>query len=519
MGVLYARHAWTAYSNKNWTEFKNLTEKGSEFDSENPDLLSFRGFLCQEERNYNGAALFYDKAYHQKKDTGYFSRMDLLASLAAIHYRLGDYQAQIDLYRKVGGLNRDDPDFLFYTVLCFDKTGNESEAVMLAEEGLYRFKDQRFLILLSSWQEDTRYPSMLNDFLDRQGLQYPDLLARVVLRNTRDEDPLSYQYISRIRDLNSWYLSRYRLNAAEAPGPVPAVKSGRIWLSEVITSVWESSGPGSLLNRMEGDTLRLDCSGDGVADWEIRKMGNGFLWEKDENQDGSIDFQISWSSEFIPESIQYNENNYSVYCDYYEYPHVQSIRITGPDRSDREYLYLPGSYELSINGEAQLSWVDAVCLSYSTLPSWMRGGEADYLKFCYSLKDLVTVKNSMLFREYTVVNGTISRFREDSNFDGHFDRMVLLKNWFPFEGYRDLDLDGCYDIREIYSMGRLISLKIQGDHSFIEEYFDLWNSKRYQLWNFDKTSFYDAVLVQNSDLSWDEKGLDPFTFMLSDIKK
>ena len=71
-----------------------------------------------------------------------------------------------------------------------------------------------------------------------------------------------------------------------------------------------------------------------------------------------------------------------------------------------------------------------------------------------------------------------------------------------------MNLDGIFDLKEIYSNGRLSGMEIQGDRSRIEEYYDLWNSKRYQLWNFDQTSFFDAILIQNADLTWVELSLD-----------
>ena len=254
--------------------------------------------------------------------------------------------------------------------------------------------------------------------------------------------------------------------------------------------------------------MYIDQSGDGIEDWIIRNAGNSLIWIRDENQDGLADFRINWESGQELSSVEYFHRDYTLSCFYYDYPHVDHIEIGGEGRNVREYLYLPGSYDLPVLAASDFSWQSCFDITEGNTPFWMRLSESDYLKYCYSLKDSVTDSASGLFREYTIINGAIKRFREDSNFDGYFDRMVLLEDWAPVEGYRDLNLDGIFDLKEIYSNGRLSGMEIQGDHSRIEEYYDLWNSKRYQLWNFDQTSFFDAILIQNADLTWVELSQD-----------
>ncbi len=517
MAQLYARYAWSAFSEANWEEFRDLTAKGLEFDPYNPDLMSFQGLLFTKEKKYQDASESYEKAYQQKTETSYIGRMEILASLSEIYYRLGQYQALTDLYSSVNRMYKDHPDFLFYTVQAFYREGRMDKAIALAEEGVYRYQDQRFLILLCGWLENSGYPAILSEFIERQGLLYPELFARTILNSAFTDERLYYLYVSSIRDLNSWFFSSIKLNLNSETHLLPGVDPKRVWPVTVIKALWDEQLPSSLLRSLDTDqTLLVDTTGDGIPNWELASTKDGFLWLKDDDQDGQTDFRIFWNSDLTLKSIENYNPDYRVLCHYYDYPHVESVNISGPGRTVRSYLFLPTTYDLPVNRKGMISWTDMIELESRDLPPWLFAGEADHLKACYSLKDRVVSSQGSLFRDYTVINGTISRFREDSNFDGHFDRTVMLKDWMPVEGYRDLDLDGHYDLKENYLNGRLVSLEVQGDKSRIEEYYDLWNSKRYQLWDFDRTSFYDAVLIEDANLTWTEKKLNTDIFMQSD---
>ena len=183
MARLYARYAWNAYKDEDWHEFANLVEKGVEFDRENPDLLCFEGMILLRERDYRGVSEKYNAAFKQSDRTEYLKCDDILSVLSRMFYRLGEYRKQTDLFYAACDDNRDDPDFLFYSVLSFFALQEKETAIALAEEGVYRFQDQRFLILLCAWMENSGYPVILNESLNRQGMLYPDLMARMILQS------------------------------------------------------------------------------------------------------------------------------------------------------------------------------------------------------------------------------------------------------------------------------------------------------------------------------------------------
>ncbi len=517
MADLYARYAWSAYSEGNWDEFRDLTATGVEFDALNPDLLSFQGIIYRNDSRFYDASVSFEKSYQQEGDTNYLGKMEILAILGEIYFRLGEDRALIDLYTSVDRMYTDNPDLLFYTVQSYFREGLRERANALAEEGVYRFQDQRFLILLSSWQPNSGYPAILAEFIERQGLLFPDLLARTIIDSRSENKKLMYLYIGAARDLNSWYFSTRYLNIRTESHLLPEVDPRRVWPVEVIKAVWEENNPSSLLRGLDLKVpVRVDTSEDGFPNWELISTGEDYIWLNDENQDGATDFRILWNPDLSLKSIENFNRDYRILCNYNEYPSVESVNISGPGRTVRTYLFLPSTYSLPMREGTGISWEELIDLDVEDLPLWLFAGEAYHLKACYSLKDRVQSGNDSLFRDYTVIDGKISRFREDSNFDGHFDRTVLLEDWMPVKGYRDLDLDGTFDLEEVYQNGRLTSLKVQGDRSRIEEYYDLWNSKRYQLWDFDRTSFYDAALIQESDLSWTETKLNDNVFMQLD---
>jgi len=504
MGRLYARYAWKTFREEKWNEFADLTEKGFEFDRLNADLLSFKGILADRENDYAASRQWFIQASLSGTAPEYVSGTEILRRLSELNYRMGYYPDQLSLFQSSSDSDRDHPDILYYTVLSLYQAGEADEAFRYAEEGVYRYQDQRFLILLSGWSGDSRYIGMLREFLDRQGLLYPDLLARSVLQAAYFKDSLALMYVSFQHDLNSWYFRRYILDSPD-DALMPAMPSGeRVWSADVVRAWWGHSAPP--VSRLDSagvpPGILLDRSGDGVPEVEIHRTAGGFRWQVDEDQNGFCNIELFWEPAMELKSIRFCDSGGEVICYYDESPRISRIEVIGKDRNEREYFYLSGSF--SLPSEGPLRWEDALDLSDADRLRWYVGQEAEYLKNCYSLKDSVTLPQNRLFREYTVVDGVIRRFREDSNFDGQYDRMVLLRDWLPYEGFRDLNYNGQYELREIYREGRLSGFEVRGDRVRIEEYIDLWNRKKFQLWDFDRTSFFDAVLIKTDERAVEE---------------
>lgn len=500
---LYARYAWDAYGSSRWQEFSDLVEKGLEYDGLNPDLLSFKGLEARSAGHYEEARQWFSKAFYSGYQAQHIKNRDILAWLFEMHFRLGKDSELESLYYTINEITRDSQEILFYTVMSLHRLGRTERAIKLAEEGVYRYQDQRFLILLSLWTDDKSYPGILSEYIERQGLLYPDLLARAVLsEENKNPSVLASLYLEQKNDLNSWYIRKTVLNLPVDDTDIPDfTDSRRIWPLKTLQSyVREHPDMGLLMSELS--YMSLDSSGDGIVDFSILKKRNEMIWELDFNQDGIADTRMVWDESSVLQSVTYIQDDLKRSFHYYEYPYIERVDISGGRRNFREYHYLPGSFTFSMaEGDDDLH-VQLLMAPAGNSPIFTY--ESDILKNCFSLIDSVTEDEMKPFREYTVVDGMIRRFREDSNFDGQFDRTVLLENWLPYEGYRDIDSDGEFDLKEKYINGRFAGFEYEGGESRLEEYQDLWSRRRYQLWDFSKNGFYDALLEQKGDGSWDE---------------
>ncbi len=511
---LYARYAAEAYENARWEDFKSLEEKGLEYDPANPDLLYFKGMRLMNEKDYKGGLLCFERAWHSAESPRVVKGSDILGRLAEAGYTLGRHNLLVRLYHSVASLERSSPDLIFYTALALKSLGKVQEACLLAEEGLGRFQDQRCLILLASWVDEGPWKSVLAGSVERRGILYPDLLAREILK-TRNPVLMASLYVERFNDVNSLYF-RNRILDMPFLGKPSFAGRGRIWSLQVFL-YWVKKNPEELLNRELYDVMRLDSTGDGLADLEIRKTSRGWSWKLDQDQDGREDYALQWNVEGDLRRL-YSVSDYEQRLyNYYDYPFLDSVSIEGPGRSVREYLFFPGIHVLEIHpgnsGQSKASkekgegGSQGIMLSILENPEGFgiaEAGESHLLKSCFSIIESVRREELYTFREYTVAGGNILRFREDSNFDGCFDRRVILSNWLPVAGVRDLDGDGVEDFKEKYIHGRFAGFDYEGETDRLEEFQDLWNRQRFQLWDFSKDGFYDAFLKCSTQGVWEE---------------
>ncbi len=495
LGQIYAKHAWSAFESSRNSDFKSLTEKGLEYDDINPDLLGFKGIQALNSARYAEALQWFTKAWYSGMEPEVLSFADIMGWLFEVGFRLKKDHELESYYFSGSEMVTDDPDIMFYAARSLRRLGRKRDAVKLAEEGLYRFQDQRFLMLLCSWGADEKYFKILTEYIERQGIIYPDLLALAVLQSGGDAG-LASLYVQQYSDLNSWYFKKQFLGLG-APAFKGYCEPGRIWPLEVFTAyrdVYPAEIPEGL--------GRLDADADGLADIFLVESEGALQWRFDPGQDGDADYVMTWSPSGKLRSVEEFSLHRDMSLFYYDYPYVDRVVLSGGERSRREYLFLPGSlmYPLLPDGE------DGVVsfLGRSEAPMGDFLPESDLLKNCFSLVEQMSRGEKKPFREYTVVDGMIRRFREDSNLDGRFDRVVLIDNWLPYEGYRDIDGSGSYELKEKYINGRLAGFEYEGPDSRMEEYQDLWNRSRFQLWDFSRDNFFDAYLRRREDGSWEE---------------
>lgn len=497
LSLIYARHAWSAFESSRWSDFQSLTEKGLEYDDRNPDLLGFKGVQAMNAARYADAFQWFTKAWYSGLEPEVLSHTDIMGWLFEVGFRLKKDDELESYYFSGSEMVRDDPEIVFYAARSLRRLGRDERALELAEEGLYRYQDQRFLLLLCGWTGEERYVGMLSEYIGRQGILYPDLFAWAVVQS-RGSVSLASLYAEQINDLNSWFFKQSLPGFDEADF-TGSCDGRRTWPLESFIA-FRSAYPGSLPSR-DGE-LNLDGDGDGIADIFLQRDDEGMRWSLDPGQDGDRDHVFTMGSAGKIVSVQEFDPQRNLSLHFYDYPYVDRVVLSGGGRSSREYLFLPGSMAFPLvpgSGDGIV-----YILSHSDAPMGEFLPESDLLKRCFSLIEQMDGRERKPFREYMVVDGMIRRFREDSNQDGRFDRIVLIEDWLPYEGYRDIDGSGSYELKEKYIDGRLAGFEYEGPDSRMEEYQDLWNRNRFQLWDFSRDNFFDAYLRRREDGSWEE---------------
>ncbi len=500
---LYSRHAWEAWQEGRWEEFGFLVDQGLSYNPTNPDLMGFKGILYMNTYEFSKAETWLTDAYYSNTLTEYLSKKDILARLFEIHYRSGNDAYVETLYSQSSVFARDDPSILFYTAMSLRRTGHYKEAEELAIEGAYRYQDQRFLIALVGWQEDSPFLPVLSESVLQGGLRYPDLMVRQILSSTTtNPEALAWMYMGLFQDINSWYFRKvlFELPVDEFPPP-DFSDSQRVWpLTSLQLYLTESPTMDTLFENTS--YIALDSENDGISNVVLRKEEDSITWEVDFNQDGNVNLLYVWTQEGELRSLTVYGSYQVRRYDYYVYPYVERILFNGDKRNQREYLYLPRSYSLPLIPEPE----NLLLYVFKNLKENISNfaPESEFLARSYSLVESVSSpEGATPFRTYTIINGSIVRFEEDSNFDGTYDRIVLLESWLPNEGYRDITGNGLYDVREVYDQGRLIGFEYNGEDARLFEYQTLWNQQQFQFWDFSKNGFYDAFLTKREGDPWE----------------
>ena len=221
-------------------------------------------------------------------------------------------------------------------------------------------------------------------------------------------------YTEQNNDLNSWFFKQSLLGFGRI-NFTGTCDDRRTWPLEAFIA-FRSAYPGTLPAGV--DRLKLDGSGDGIADIFLNENEYGMHWSFDSGQDGDPDHVFSMSSAGKLLSVEEFGPHRNMSLHYYDYPYVDRVVLSGGGRSSREYLFLPGSMAFPLVPGDRDGVVSI--LSRTDAPMGEFLPESDLLRSCFSLIEQMDGEGRKPFREYMVVDGMIRRFREDSNQDGRF---------------------------------------------------------------------------------------------------
>ncbi len=232
------------------------------------------------------------------------------------------------------------------------------------------------------------------------------------------------------------------------------------------------------------ESLELDSNQDGAAEIEIK-----FISKAGSNSD-------STAGNAIPvQVILLNEEDSRIRYHYSEYPFLYSISF--PIAQGREvYHLLPNQFVLEILTRSSEAGDSYFRLYLHNDPGW--ASKKDILIHSFRMDEYVS-ESVYPARVYTYSGGQIVRLNEDPNEDGLFRRIVHYRGSAPALGFRDLDGDGHYEIREEYSEGGLIKIALDQDGNGKFEYVQIINPNTEMYWDYNGDGVYDSREYELSD--------------------
>ena len=247
-----------------------------------------------------------------------------------------------------------------------------------------------------------------------------------------------------------------------------------------------------------------DYNFDGVSDEILSVTGNELTFLKDTNQDNITDLSIHFSNG-IPTDIYLNKGDTGYNFIYSEYPYLEEIHYSNQSLK-RIYKIFPGTIYTPLKDLDNFNWKYnrerlSTIETFTLTP-------VDLLSLSYLFEEYFS-GNTNIFRIYTLKNGEITGFKEDSDNNGFFDHFLDISAWLPQRGRRDLDYDGVIDILEYYEDGKISGIAVDWNNNGKPEYLEDWSVLNIKSWDFNEDSYIDAELISsNGDIIYNENSFE-----------
>jgi tetratricopeptide (TPR) repeat protein len=266
------------------------------------------------------------------------------------------------------------------------------------------------------------------------------------------------------------------------------------------------------LSSFSGEAV-LDADGDGISEEKfLIKMGKPVIWKIDEDQDGLDEVSVDFSeTTLLPSKLTCTTGDSGMIAGYADYPYA-----------DEALYYKGGLYPASSSGIADQTFRNHILPGTLALPVISGvlppvSGGAAWLNYRLD-RNFVTLSRekveaaSYMYEERNARESGYTRivFLEDGKvrqidivYSGGNESLVfhrlVFQNGKCSYGWRDLDRDGTFDVREYYDEdGKLDSVAIDTTGDGKPDYFESFFPENITEWDTDGDGILDAREVRSA---------------------
>lgn len=465
LALVFLESAIEAYASGNQALTQELVARSLAFSGRFGDAHYLDALFALQE-NLPREALEKFLTAREKGGLLHFSEEELSVQIASLLYRLGDYQALLDLVLPEAGqgLLFEHPDLAYYALQAIERSGQGGNYSSRTDRILRAFPDD--LRVLEAGEPRSLPPSL---FLEqrmeqeaRLGDTFLDALPAFVDRLGPGESRMSWikrYWQSGGEDLDR-LLAYYIEDVAEDAPRLQAVVHEKILAREfkdldafraIVSALEDSQYRDMLLNMYThlSGTLYRDENLDGYRDSEFQFL-NGLLQRVilDRDQDGLAEVLVNFNTSLpVDLSIFTDEKAWNI--SYGHYPFVEFLEAVHFQEESREQWILPSLNTSLLALEDRTDTQDFSSLRIPELKSMEEISESlgriiQDLESLAFRKDLSQAQPPLL-QEVRGLDPVYRRVDADGNglFEGY---QVFLDGGTHILDYRDLDEDGWYEL-------------------------------------------------------------------------
>ncbi len=243
--------------------------------------------------------------------------------------------------------------------------------------------------------------------------------------------------------------------------------------------------------------MTIDEDFDGIPEITYRVRGGEVEeFALDEDQDGTAEFSVTFR-DGSPAKVFLAGKDFVFTADYSDYPFVERCEIVSGGGEKTTYFPVPGrsASPLIRNLPGSTDRTERLLHRYRIDRSFALPDPEDMRRTAYKIE--VSVPSSPFLRRYLVKGGEIVKLEEiaPGGSGERVRRRVDFSDGKPLLGERDLDMDGTFDLREIYSNGTLTALEFGKNPNPI--YREKLGPVRMKEWDVNGDGLIDAKEYRN----------------------